>query len=205
MAFDFRRWIETFKQQLGFNDAKAYGVIIDHRSAALWQVIGVHHLSGDENNGNHNVFLDVLDEDGLRVYGAHVSWGWNDMRSDEKPGDVVIDKPTYEPGGNLAMHKGQKVFCYIPGDRSDYVKGLHIGHADEGDGNTWGHHSFYVVFQKVNSSAPPELPEPDPDPVQQQVGGVQVTVNVDWINSLRQDQAGQVTFFVPVTVRSINE
>lgn len=40
-----------------------------------------------------------------------------------------------------------------------------------------------------------------PSPPDRLVGGIQVTVNVEWINSLRRDPAGNVTFFVDVNVR----
>ena len=34
-------------------------------------------------------------------------------------------------------------------DPSDRVTGLHTRHKDEAPGNTWGHNSFYVVFQRT--------------------------------------------------------
>ena len=49
---------------------------------------------------------------------------------------------------------------------SDTVIGLHTGHPDEpGGGNTWGHHSFYVVFQRRPVQYVPEPPQPEPPPV----------------------------------------
>jgi len=47
---------------------------------------------------------------------------------------------------------------------SDSVNGIHIMHPDEGAGNTWGHHSFTVEFQKQASGTitPPIDPPTDP-------------------------------------------
>jgi hypothetical protein len=207
--FDWQSWIERFKQQPGYNDAKQYGVTVSTTPVSRWRVIGVHHLTGAENVGKHNVFVDILDEKGERINGARLRWGWEGMRAEESPNDVVIDKPAWEPGGNIALDKGQIVFCHVVdketgGDTSasDWAAGFHTGHADEGTGNTWGHHSFFVVFQKdADIPEPVEPPEPGPgDPVTSPsiTGRVQVTVNQAWVASLEPDVAGDVTFQVGI-------
>jgi hypothetical protein len=54
------------------NDAAAeYGVLIKEAEVAdgelYWRVIGVHHLRPDENQGNHTILMEALDEAGNRI------------------------------------------------------------------------------------------------------------------------------------------
>jgi hypothetical protein len=53
------------------NDAVKYGVTIREAQAAdgqlYWRVIGVHHLSGPENQGNHTILVEALNEQGGRL------------------------------------------------------------------------------------------------------------------------------------------
>ena len=64
------------------NDAQAYGVAIVPATVApgawYWQAVRVHHLTPEENGGNHHIYLDILDPAtapdpgsmGGRVFGA---------------------------------------------------------------------------------------------------------------------------------------
>ena len=64
------------------NDAQAYGVAIVPATVApgawYWQAVRVHHLTPEENSGNHHIYLDILDPAtapdpgsiGGRVFGA---------------------------------------------------------------------------------------------------------------------------------------
>lgn len=143
-----------------------YGVQIAPIPAAglAFRCIGVHHLLPGENGGNHNIFLDVLDQAGNRIQRAEIFWGWEGMRAGETPRPAVVDKPANEPGTNISLNYGQTV--YLSADMpafsdhpSDSVSGLHTRHPDETPGNTLGHHSFYVVFQlrDVGTSPPPPV------------------------------------------------
>ena len=99
--FNHNQWLEIFQSQPGYNDALAYGVTVTSPQSSKWRVLGIHHLTGDENNGNHNIYFDVLDKDGQRINGARIKWGWEGMRPNEHPNDVIVDKPPNEPGANL--------------------------------------------------------------------------------------------------------
>lgn len=149
------------------NDAEAnYGVKIVEADVATgetyWKVIGVHHLTPDENRSNHHAYLDVLDESGQRVTNpiAWVGWTWEGRRNDEAANPVPVDKPSAEPGSNIAVFKGQIVSVWVNGtaadasDKSDQVVNIDTEHPDEPlpDGTLWntiGHHSFYAVFQRT--------------------------------------------------------
>ena len=152
------------------NDAESYGVRIVEADVpegeVYWRIIGVHHLYPRENFGNHNVYLEALDEAGRRIKKppAWAGWTWKDRRPNERVDPVILDKPTYETAGNIAMHFQQTVSVWINGltpngtDRSDMAENLHTRHPDEplDDGsllNSVGHHSFYVVFQRTQKTS----------------------------------------------------
>ena len=83
MSFSHSDWNQRFLDAVAdgtysFNDAVSYGVTINRvRTANLaWRVIGVHHLTGEENQGNHNAFFDVLDAQGRRVPSSEIYSAW---------------------------------------------------------------------------------------------------------------------------------
>lgn len=139
------------------NSAANYGVSVEYDSDNVWRVALVHHLLPSENRGKHNVYIEVLDKKGQRVSGLEAAWEWYGQLPHEPSPPISLDKGDDEPAGNLPIFKGQRISVWISGESSDKVHNLHTMHADEGDGNTWGHHSFYVVFQRAGSSivAPP--------------------------------------------------
>ena len=143
------------------NDAQSYGVAIVPASVApgawYWQAVRVHHLTPEENDKKHHIFLDILDPAaaphpaslGGRIYGtrARITWEGGELI-------VTIDKPLNEPGTNCPMWKWQVCDASalgLPGEElpSDRVTGMHTGHPDEAPGNTLFHHSFSVTFLKV--------------------------------------------------------
>lgn len=147
------------------NDALAYGVAIVGATPApgtwYWQAVRVHHLTPEENGGNHHIYIDMLDPElgggsnsnGGRVFGGRARIIWNDGEQ-----LVVVDKPLNEPGANLPMWQWQVCAAEalgLPGQElpSDRVTGLHTGHPDEAVGNTLFHHSFSVTFVKVLAPA----------------------------------------------------
>jgi hypothetical protein len=132
-------------------------------SGPHYRVIGIHHLTGNENRGNHNLYLDVVDSTGKRRP-ERVEWGWQGQRPNEKANPVILDKPPYEPGGNISIGKGQIVWAQVLGQPSDRVSGVTTILPDEGPHNTIGHHSHYVVFMWVEGEAPGPEPPPEPEP-----------------------------------------
>ena len=163
-----------------YNDAARYGVQVKSikdlsvplNSKQYWRVIGIHHLTGVENMGNHHVYCDVVDGDGKRLNNARVVL----TQSSTAPLFAVVDKPANEAGTNFPMWSNTRgtVAVSWPADNplpSEEVGILRSDHADEEVGNTWGHHSFYVVFQlaavaeTVQTPTDPQIPpEPPSDP-----------------------------------------
>lgn len=133
-----------------------YGVsILKHADPAAFRVIGIHHLSGSENRGNHHIYVDVLDENGARINGSLIKV----QVGNNPPTYATVDKPASEPGTNAPMWASTQYSVSVANHPSDTVIGLHTGHSDEpGGGNTWGHHSFYVVFQRRPVQYVPEPP-----------------------------------------------
>lgn len=147
------------------NNAGAYGVRVVPadvpEGATYWRTMRVHHLTPDENQGRHHIFLDALDEAGSRSFGAQARVTW--------PGGeqtITVDKPLGEPGTNFPMWKWQICAAEMLGLPSDRVENLHTGHPDEppGLGNTLFHHSFEVVYQRAVKTAVQPLPPPPPPP-----------------------------------------
>lgn len=162
------KWNETFLNASnfpGWNDAEEkYGVTVKRNPNAKWRIIGVHHLSGWENMGNHHIYCDVLDRDGKRINRGKL---WL-KQGNQNPVSAIVDKPPNEAGTNFPVWGATPVDVWVDGD-SDSVSGMRINHADEDTGNTIGHHSFYVVFQdeagiRIPDTTPGTKPVPAPTP-----------------------------------------
>ncbi|MEZ4673992.1 MAG: N-acetylmuramidase domain-containing protein [Caldilineaceae bacterium] len=124
-----------------------------------WRIIGVHHLTPEENGSRHNAFVEVLDEQGNRVRNPNVKIGWTWEGRSEPDLTSPLDKRDEEPAGDVPIEKGMRLALWLTGDGmpSDRVANLHYEHDDEktADGQTWnsfGHHSFYVVFQRATAA-----------------------------------------------------
>lgn len=180
MAFDHQRWNRKFIADPNYNDAAAnYGVgIFRHNPASgerYWRIIGIHHLLPDENRGNHHLFFDALDINGNRVSPfIWVNWSWDGMRPDEQPPFAQGDKPDDEPAGNIELGSVEQIVYAGCNGRtttrdtdgiSDWIQKVHTNHPDEGDaeGNTIGHHSFYVLWQETIAGE--VIPDPEPEPI----------------------------------------
>lgn len=160
------------------NEATAYGVRIEpvNASGNVWRAVQVRHLTPSENRGKHNLFVDVVDESGNRVFDKQLRIAWLASEGDTTADYTPLDKPdtTIEKGdGNVDLYYNQTVTAWIVGDGlpSDRVAGIHTRHGDEPgpNGENWnslGHHSFYVKFQRQRGIVTePEKPtEPPVEP-----------------------------------------
>lgn len=170
VGFDFQRYNRDFlgRVQGGngdasqrVNDATNYEVRIIPAQVApgqdYWRVVGVRHLLPEENTGKHNLYAEILDEEGRRVRDTNVQLqrGWEGQHSDESAPLVRFDKGDNEPATNVPIDRNQKLWVSVASDLpSDRVENLHTKHPDEPgpNGELWnsiGHHSFFVVFQRT--------------------------------------------------------
>lgn len=156
-----QRFLKSFVQPV--NLAAQYGAsIVAAPPGDAWRCIGIYHLEPQENNRRHNVFVDVLDEDGFRTHLPQIAWTW---WMDAPVQYRQLDKPDDEPACDIPIDKGATITLRVAtGIASDSVGNLHARWPDEGPtaGNAIGHHSFYVVFQLRRSGivAPPVDPVP---------------------------------------------
>ena len=124
---------------------------VPENASKYWRVIGVHHLTGIENMGNHHIYCDVIDEEGKRLNRTRLVM----FQANTDPVFAIVDKPANEAGTNFPLWKTDKAAVGVtwPDGNplpSEQVTGLSTGHPDEEVGNTLFHHSFYVVFQRTD-------------------------------------------------------
>lgn len=139
------------------NDAEAYGVVVEEAQVepgtTYWRARRVHHLTPDENNGRHHIYIEALTPDGKRAFQsrARITWDGGEQT-------VTVDKPLPEPGTNFPMWKWQVCTVEMLDMPSDKVRNLHTAHPDEPNpdgstsGNTLFHHSFLIEYQQVTAA-----------------------------------------------------
>lgn len=197
-GFDFQALNRKYVQQPA-NDAAQYAASIVKTSAGTaWRCIGIYHLKPEENNGRHNVFVEVLDEGGNRTRAPQIAWTW---WLDAPTQYRKLDKPDSEPAADIPIDSGATITLRVDGlgIPSDSVGNLHTRWADEGSGNSWGHHSYYVVFQLQRKGVivtppiePPTTPEQPSDLTAVWVELRRLSANVDALwKKLDEWQAGK--------------
>jgi hypothetical protein len=187
--FNFQAWITTFRDHLRttgetYNDADSYGVTIEREPNRLWRVLGIHHLLPHENNGNHNVFIEVLckqnERDGFRA----IHWTWEGRRPDEIAQPVFAGQKPLNELVDLPLNLGMIVSIWTQG--GEIANGFSSNHPDEAPGNTIGHHSFFVCFQEMDEDEPvPEPPLPEPEPKERVM-----LIKKSWLDSQPVDSDG---------------
>ncbi len=163
----FSFYLDRFREfsaagQGAYHDAASYGVKVLPVSVRpgswYWRAVGVHHLLANENRSKHHLFVEVLDAEGQQIRDPNLFAALYSSESGVEATSMRLDKPLNEPAGNQPMYKGSIIFVGMQraGDLqnlpSERVVGIHSEHDDEPlpDGeiyNSFGHHSFYVVFQ----------------------------------------------------------
>lgn len=165
------------------NLAAVYGVTVEPVSSSpSWKAVSVRRLSAKDNGSSHNVFVKVLQSNGDRDRNPslRIGWTWEGRRPNEGAPSVKLDKgDTNERGhGDVPIsNMSQKIAVWIEGDglASDVVKGMHTNFPDEAPGNTRGHYSYEVIFQRGANVVQPPPDKPTPNPVD--VGELWLIVN----------------------------
>lgn len=162
MAFDYRAYLNQFlaNYKVGtFTNDSVAKVTRTTETSDFYQLIGIHHLTGDENRGNHNLYMSVVDVSGKRI-NEKIEWGWEGQKPTEHVNPVVLDKPLNEPDGNISIGKGQIVWADVLGKNSDTISGVTTLLPDEGPFNTIGHHSYYCAWVWNEGTPVPPAPPP---------------------------------------------
>lgn len=198
--FNFQAWIDVFNTHLAqhgtaYNDAESYGVSIEIPDNRDWRVLGIHHLLPDENKGNHNVFIEMLckqgDREGFRA--IHWTWEGRNENTENAPPVFAGQKPPNELV-DIPLNLGMVVSVWTNG--SEIAKGFSSNHPDEGNGNTVGHHSFFVCFQEIDENEP--LPPIEPPKEIEVISRVGIVVNQEYVASLEADDDGNVMILASV-------
>lgn len=133
LRMDTRPILKTLEKP---DNKRADWEIIPFSRGSGWKCVHVQKLSEFDGGGNHNVYIDVLNEDGQRIArpSVLVEFGWGDG-----PRITYFEKPEWEPGANYMLSAGMDSRCAIKTNfPSDLVVDLLGEH---------GHTSYYVVFQ----------------------------------------------------------
>lgn len=184
MAFNYLSYLDKF-----LSDYKA-GIFTNNSVAGVrrvaqigphYQLIGIHHLTGNENRSGHQLYMSVVDVAGKRLV-ERIEWGWTGQRPAEKSPPIVLDKPPSEPQGDLPIFAGQVIWGNILGKASDVITDVTTILPDEIEPggekwNTIGHHSHYCAWIWNDGEIPPPPPPPDCDEVRQQLATVTLRYN----------------------------
>lgn len=159
--FNHQQYLDVFLSDYLVGKFTNDSVAKVHRfeSYPCFRIIGVHHLTGEENRSKRNLFMCVVNSNGRRL-NEKISWGWEGQRPDEKPNPVVLDKPTNEPGGNISIDWGQKIWAEVLGKQSDKIYNVTTQLPDDGPWNTLGHHSYFCVWMLTGGDSTPPPIEP---------------------------------------------
>lgn len=174
-------------------------------------IIGVFHLTGQENDNNSHLYIELIDINGNRIYDHYspieLKWGWDGMGGEQirSTAPVRIDKPLNEPGTNIGITWNQVIYGFginhIPTDR---FKGIHIRYENDGEGNDRGHHSHYIVLQKriyQGESLPDPIPDPDPtpdpipDPIPTPDEKPVILIDKSWLDSQEIDENNYIKIY----------
>jgi hypothetical protein len=136
----------------------------------VYVILGAHRLLPNEDNVIwQRIYIDVLNKNNNRQQGAKVFCNTKCYDSSFETSKITIDE----------------ISGKIPYINMPYDSIVDIWHEDgEGVLGLKSHYSYLVVFKEIE--------------VKPNFGGIRVTVNQDWVASLKPDSEGNVTFFVGI-------
>lgn len=136
------------------NLASHYGVAIDSMlpqgAGRYWKVRQVRHLSPEENQGRHHIFVQAHFHPDSPSDEVLFLVEWEDGSQEYK-----LRRRRRESIGHVAMFTWQVCNVQMLGAPSEVVSGLTANHPDElledgtRSGNTLFHHSFQIEFEEV--------------------------------------------------------
>jgi hypothetical protein len=143
-GFDFQSLAQQALNLPGpFNMAADYGVSIRNaRSVTAWRCILAYHLTPDENANRHCIFIECLDEQGRRTREPVINWYAN---QDTPMQSAPLDGVDSLPAAIIKLRSYDTVSVRI----NDGTPNI-----DSGTGIDYGHHSFFLVFQRQGVMMP---------------------------------------------------
>lgn len=196
--FNFQEWIGIFKDYYQENDEAyndvtdmvsldnpSYEITIQKPQNPIRRVLGIHHLSPDENRGNHNVYVEMLCKQDERDGFQAIHWTWIGRQLNQPARDIFAGQKPHNELVDLPLNLGMILSVWTNG--GEIVQGLSSNYPDEMDGNTIGHHSFFVCFQEIDFDEPDPDPEPEPDPPEQETV---MLIRKSWLDEQELDDDG---------------
>lgn len=159
---DYRKYINSTQPLV---NVSPYARLERATGAVVWRCVCVYHLTPAENMGKHLIFVDALNSVGEWAWadGLRVQWTWEGRQPGQAAPPKAFEKRLPELRAQVDLYAGQVTSVRIDdrtGIPSDVVHGLRSDVEDVGVGNTWGHNSFVVLFQRMsgNITQPPIAP-----------------------------------------------
>jgi len=126
----------------------ALGVTIADASVGsgeqYWRLVEVRFADEQESGGKHHIYVDVIDENGVRLVGQPVTVMWGDGSDTQG----LEDKPAPDYGYNYQMYAaGYAYNVKVEGLPSDELHGAGMG--DVNDRFKGIHTSYYLIFQRA--------------------------------------------------------
>jgi hypothetical protein len=124
------------------------GVRVDDASVApgqpYWRLIEARWADEQQSGGRHHIYVEVLDENGVRIVGHPVTVFWGDGSYTAG----VEDKAPPDFGFNYQMYAAGNAYdVRVEGLPSDILRGAGMGDLDR---PRYGiHTSFYIVYQRA--------------------------------------------------------
>lgn len=126
----------------------ALGVTVSDASVGsgqqYWRLIEVRFADEQESGGKHHIYVDVVDENGVRLVGQPVTVTWGDGSDTQ----ALEDKPAPDYGYNYQMYAaGYAYNVKVEGLPSDELHGAGMGDVENRFKGI--HTSYYLIFQRA--------------------------------------------------------
>jgi CRP-like cAMP-binding protein len=109
-----------------------------------WRLMSLRWQNGEESGNDHTIYVEVLDENGVRVVGQPVDIKWADGSQQV----LIEDKPAPIYGANFPMYGTLGSYTVsIPGLPSDAAVGMGMGTPEQPAFTI--HTNFFLTFKKV--------------------------------------------------------
>lgn len=203
--FDFKKQIIEFQNHYRehgtiYNDTPEIHpsnlpvIKITSPSGSNWRVLGIHKLTPSENNGQHNVFLEVFCKQNEREGMRAVYWDWQGRHgTEDAPGPVFMAQKGKDNLMDLPIYIPMRIKLWI--QNGDEVKWFHSEWPNENAGNTLGHHSYFICFQeRAWFEDIPDIPpdsDLDPDPTKKPI----LLISKDWLDTQEADDNGFIRVY----------
>lgn len=187
--------------------------------AKYFKLLGIHWLTGEQNQGKHACYIEVLDPENnyARIWPPHPSrsikwrWGWTGQGANESSNPPTQEKPLNELDNivmntadhHLWIYPFEQRYEHVQDIRFDKIENVRSDRIDgaNGPGNTYAHHSFYAIWALEpvgNEPGPGPGPTP-PGPEPQPPGAIELVTVSNQTTTTMVDDTPERTRYKTVT------